>query len=150
LAQCGGTVNFRAQSIPYISLGKLDYVLLDSFVSILQPITKTMTILQRRALCAQSHEIDYLRLVQFYQRKYHQDDSIVSNQQQLLIRINDIYKYLNENDLGIDMLLTQYQQVEYQKLRKQTETIENQPIRKPTKRKSSSTMTELQNTITEK
>jgi hypothetical protein len=101
------------------------------------------------SVSAQSHEIDYLRLVQFYQRKYHQDDSIVLNQQQLLTSINDIHNYINENDLGIDMLLTQYQQVEYQTLQKQTGTIENKPIRKSTKRRSSSTMAELQNTTTE-
>jgi hypothetical protein len=98
---------------------------------------------------AQSHEIDYLRLVQFYQRKYHQDDCIVLNQQQLLISINDIQNYINENDIDIDILLTQYQQVEYQTLRKQTGIIENKPIRKPTKRRSNSTMAELQNATTE-
>jgi hypothetical protein len=47
------------------------------------------------------------------------------------------------------MLLTQYQPIEYQKLRKQIVIIENKPIRKPTKRKASTTMNELQNTATE-
>jgi len=150
LAQCGGTVIFRSHSIPFISLGKLDYILLDSLVAILQPTKKTMSIVRRHALPGQSHEIDYLRLVQFYQRKYHQDDSIVSNrQQQLLISTHEIHKYIGEDDLVVDMLLTQYQQIEYQTMRKRTDVSDNQSIRKPTKRKANTTMTNVQNTTTE-
>jgi len=105
---------------------------------------------RRRAVPAQSHEIDYLRLVQFYQRKYHQDDSIVSNrQQQLLISTHEIQKYIGEDDLIVDMLLTQYQQIEYQTMRKRTDVSDNQSIRKPTKRKANTAMTNVQNTKTE-
>jgi len=150
LAQCGGTVIFRSHSIPFLSLGKLDYILLDSLVAILQPTKKAMSILRRHALPAQSHEIDYLRLVQFYQRKYHQDDSIVSNQQQqLLISTHEIHKYIGEDDLVVDMLLTQYQQIEYQTMRKRIDVSDNQSIRKPTKRKANTAMTNVQNTTTE-
>jgi hypothetical protein len=150
LAQCGGTIIFNSHSIPFISLGKLDYILLDSLIVILQPTTKTISNLRRRALPAQSHEIDYLRLVQFYQQK-HQDDIIISNQQenQLLISINEIQKYVNENDIIIDTLLKQYQQAEYQKIRKQIEINENKSIKKSTKRKASTAMTELHNTTAE-
>jgi len=109
-----------------------------------------MSNLRRRALPAQSHEIDYLRLVQFYQQKY-QDDIIISNQQenQLLISINEIQKYVNENNIIIDTLLKQYQQAEYQKIRKQIEINENKSIKKSTKRKASTAMTELHNTTAE-
>jgi hypothetical protein len=148
LAQCGGTVICHSHSIPFISLGKLDYILLDSYITILQPTTKTISTLRRRAVSPQPHEIEYLRLIQFYRREYHQDDIIISNQQQLLISINHIHKYVNQNELVIDGSLTQYQQTEYRKLREQLQIIENQPIRKPTKRKASTAMTELNNTTT--
>ncbi len=151
MAQCGGTINFRSHSIPFIRLGKLDYVLLDSLVAIAQPIAKTISNLRRRALPVQSHQIDYLRLVQLYQRKHHQDDAIISNQQQqLLINVNDIHKYVDENNPVVDILLTQYQQAKYQKLKKQMELTENKSTRKPTKRKSTTTITELQNITTER
>lgn len=146
LAQCGGTVLFHSHTIPFISLGKFDYILLDSFISILQPTTKILSNLHRRTVPAQSYEIEYLRLIQFYQRKYHQDDNILSNQQQVLISLRDIDKYVDENNIIIDMLLTQYQQNECQKMKKQLgELNENKSIRKPTKRKASTTMTELHN-----
>jgi hypothetical protein len=149
LAQYGGIVVFRSQSIPFIRHGKLDYVLLNSLLPILQASTKMTSRLRRRAVPAESHEIDYLRLVQFYQRKHWRDDSIIINEEQLLLNINEVQKYLNENDLAIiDMLLTEYQQTEYKKMRKQIKTTENISSRKPTKRKASSTMTELQNTTT--
>ncbi|CAF2554196.1 unnamed protein product [Rotaria sp. Silwood2] len=149
LAQRGGTVIVRSHSVPFINLGKLNCILLDSLISILQPTTKTISILRRHSLSAHSHEIDYLRLVQFYQRKCYQDDSIVSNQQQqLLVNINEIHKYVVENDLVIDMFLTQYQQIEYQKLRKQIERTENKSKRKRIKRKASTAMVEVQNTTT--
>lgn len=91
-------------------------------------------------------------MIQFYQRKYHQDDSILSNQsqEQYLISINEIQKYLNENQLVIDLLLTQYQQAEYRKMKKQIEINDNKSIRKPTKRKAGTAITELQNSTTER
>jgi len=117
LAQCGGIVICYSHSIPFITIGKFDYVVFDSLIAVLQLSTKTMSILRRRIVPAQSHEIDYIRLVQFYQQKHNQDDNILSNQQSL-ISINDIQKYVNENDLIIDQLLTQYQQNQYQHLKK--------------------------------
>ena len=143
---------YRSHTIPFISLGKLDYILLDSFIGIAQPTTKVMSHLRRRAVPAQLYEIDYLRLIQFYQRKYQQDDHIVLNQQQeqLLININGIQKYVNENEFIMDMLLTQYQQSEYRKLRKQIEITEKQSNRKPTKRKASAVMMERQHSIAER
>ncbi len=149
LAQCGGSIIFHSHSIPFISLGKLDYILLDSFISILQPTTKILSSLRRRSVLAQTHEIDYLRLIQFYQQK---DDIILSNQlqEQYLISINDIQKYLNENQLIIDLSLTQYQQEEYRKMKKQMETTENKSIRKPTKRKAGTGITELHNSIADR
>jgi hypothetical protein len=108
-----------------------------------------MSILRQRAVPAQSYEIDYLRLVQFYQRKHHHDDNVIFNQQQVLISIPEVRKYANENDLVIDILLTQYQQNEYEKLKKKIEITENKPRRKPTKRKTSATMTEVHNITTE-
>jgi len=151
LAQCGGSVIFQSQSIPFISLGTLDYILLDSLLAILQPTTKTTSILRRRAVLAQAHEIDYLRLVQFYQQKYHQDDDIVLKQEknQYLISINEINQYVKENELVIDVLLIQYQQNEYQKLKEIIKIAEDKPIRKPTKRKANTAMTELRNTTQE-
>ncbi|CAF1239947.1 unnamed protein product [Rotaria sp. Silwood1] len=150
LAQHGGTVIVRSRSVPFINLGKLNCILLDSLIAILQPTTKIMSILRRHSLPAHSHEIDYLHLVQLYQRKPYQNDSVISNQQQhLLVKINEIHKYVAENDLVINMLLTQYQQVEHQKIRKQIERTENKPNRKQTKRKASIAMTELQNTTKE-
>ncbi|CAF0939773.1 unnamed protein product [Rotaria sordida] len=150
LAQRGGTVIVRSRLVPFINLGKFNCVLLDSLIEILQPTARTISILRRHSLPAHSHEIDYLRLVQFYQRKYYQDDSVVLNQeQQLLVNINEISKYVAKNDLVIDMLLTQYQQIEYQKLKNQIERIENKQKRKPIKRKANIAMTELQNIATE-
>ncbi len=148
LAQSGGTVVIHSHSIPFISLGKLDYILLDLFVSISQPTTKVLSALRRYAVRAQSHEIDYLRLIQFYR----QDDMILSNQsqEQYLISTHDIHKYLKENELVTDLLLTQYQQAEYQKMRKQINGTETKPIRKPTKRKAGTTMTEIHNSTTER
>jgi len=110
-----------------------------------------MSILRQRAVPAQSYEIDYLRLVQFYQRKHHEDHNILldQQQQQVLISIPEVRKYANENDLVIDILLTQYQQNEYEKLKKKIEITENKPRRKPTKRKTSATMTEVHNITTE-
>src|SRR5579862_1712796 len=100
---------FCSHSIPFISLGKFDYVLLDSLVAIVQPTKKTISILRQRSVSAKSHELDYIRLVQFYQRKFHEDSIIVSShQEQLLISINEIDKYVNENHLVIDMSLIQY------------------------------------------
>ena len=151
LAQCGGNVIFQSNSIPFISLRKDNYILLESLVTSLQLSRKSLATLRRHALSAQAHEIDYLRLVQFYQRKDHEDNSIVSNQQeQSLLSINDIHKYASENEFVIDMLLPQYQLSEYQKLRKQIEVTENKSARKPTKRKSTIGISELQNTATER
>jgi thiol:disulfide interchange protein len=103
-----------------------------------------MTSLRRRA-----HEIDYLRLIQLYQKKHHEDDNIVSNQHQLLISTSEIQKYVNENELVIEMLLTQHQQAEYRKIRKEIEINENKSIKRSTKRKASAAMTELHNTTAE-
>jgi len=108
-----------------------------------------MSSLRRRAVSAQSHEIDYLRLVQFYQKKHHEDDNILSNQQQLIISTSELQKYVNENELVIEMLLTQHQQAEYQKVRKEIEINENKSIKRSTKRKASAAMTELHNTTAE-
>ena len=148
LAQTGGTVIIHSHSIPFISLGKLDYILLDSLISIAQPTAKVLFALRRHAVQAQPHEIDYLRLIQFYR----QDDRILLNQsqEQYLISTQNIHKYLNENELVIDLLLTQYQQAEYQKMRKQINGTETKSIRKPTKRKAGTTMTEIHNSATER
>ena len=139
LAQSGGIIILHSHSIPFIRLDETDYILLNSLISILHLSTKVMSILRQHSVSARSHEIDYLRLVQFYQRKH---NDIVLNQQQFIVTINEIRKYMIENELIIDMLLTQYQQNEYQKLKKQTE---NRPRRKPTKRQTSKVMTEVQN-----
>ncbi len=48
------------------------------------------------------------------------------------------------------MLLTQYQPSEYRKLRKPLEIIKNIPMRKPTKRKVSTAITEPHNTTRRK
>ncbi|CAF0712441.1 unnamed protein product [Adineta steineri] len=134
LAQRGGTINIRSHSIPFISLGKFDYILLDSLMTTLQPTTKIISSLRRQAPPAQSHEIDYFRLIQFYQK----DDSILLHQQQqqpqLLISTQEIYKYINKDSLINDMTLIQYQQIEYQKMRKKLDTMENKTMKKPTKR----------------
>ncbi len=152
LAQSGGTIIFQSHIIPFISLGKLDYILLDSLIPILQPTTKIISSLRRRAIPAQIHEIDYLRLIQFYQQKSHFDDIIISNQlqEQFLISINEIRKYVKENDLVIDLLLTQYQQGEYRKLKKQIESNENKSIKKPIKHKTNTPMNERHNSTTER
>jgi len=56
-------------------------------------------------------------LIQFYQQ---QDDQIVLNQQShLLINLNEIQKYIEQNGIVIDMSLAEYQQNEYRKLKKQ-------------------------------
>ena len=132
LAQRGGTMNIRSHSIPFISLGKLDYILLDSLITTLQPTAKIISDLRRNAPPAQCHEIDYFRLIQFYQ----QDDSILLNQQQqsqFLIGTQEIYKYINKDSLVNDITLIQYQQIEYQKMRKKLDTIENKTIKKTNK-----------------
>lgn len=114
-------------------------------VPILQPSSRTNTALRRRTIVAQSHEIEYLRLIEFYQ----QIDVKISNpsQEHLLLNIDEIRKYVNENDLTIDQSLIEYQQTEYRKLRKQLEAKENKPTKKSTKRKATTTMTELHNAI---
>jgi len=117
LAQVGGIALYRSHSIPFISLGKHDFILLDSINAILQPSARALSSLRRRAVTAQVHEIDYLRLIQFYQQ---QDDQIVLNQQShLLINLNEIQKYIEQNGIVIDMSLAEYQQNEYRKLKKQ-------------------------------
>lgn len=146
LAQRGGTAFVRSRPIPFITVGKRDCVLLESLLTILQPTTKTMSSLRRHSLPVHSHEIDYLRLIEFYQRTYQQDDSkSLNQQQQLLVNIDEIQKYIDENDIIIDMSLAQYQQVEFQKLKKQIEINQNKSKRNPTKRKANTTMNELQN-----
>lgn len=112
---------------------------------ILQPPSRANTALRRRTVLAQSHEIDYLRLIEFYQ----QIDVKISDpsQEHLLLNINELRKYVNENAFTIDQSLTQYQQTEYRKLRKQLEAMENKSTKKPTKRKATTTMTELHNAI---
>lgn len=68
----------------------------------------------------------------------------------MLISIREVKKYADENDLVIDMLLTQYQQNEHRKMRQQLEINENkQPSRKPTKRKATTAITEFHNTTKE-
>lgn len=117
MAQVGGIALYRSHSIPFISLGKHDFILLDSINAILQPSARALSSLRRRAVTAQVHEIDYLRLIQFYQQ---QDDQIVLNQQShLLINLNEIQKYIEQNGIVIDMSLAEYQQNEYRKLKKQ-------------------------------
>ena len=145
LAHAGGIITFQSHSLPFITLGKFDFVLFDLVIPILQPPSRTNTALRRRTVLAQSHEIDYLRLIEFYQ----QIDVKISNpsQEHLLLNINELRKYVNENDFTIDQSLTQYQQTEYRKLRKQLEAMENKSTKKPTKRKATTTMTELHNAI---
>lgn len=152
LAQIGGTGIYRSHSIPFISLGKLDYILLDSINAVLQPTAKGLSTLRRRAVAGQPHEIDFLRLVQFYQRNEQQDDRIVLNQSQpqLLISISEVQKYVEQNGIIIDMSLTQYQQNEYRKLKKQLESLDKQPMRKPTKRKATSIIMEHHRSIDER
>lgn len=117
MAQVGGIALYRSHLIPFISLGKHDFILLDSINAILQPSARAVSSLRRRAVTAQVHEIDFLRLIQFYQQ---QDDSIVLNQQaHLLINLNEIQKYIEQNGIVIDMSLAEYQQNEYRKLKKQ-------------------------------
>ncbi|CAF1335459.1 unnamed protein product [Rotaria magnacalcarata] len=127
LAQRGGTALVHSRSVPFITVGKRDCMLLESLSTILQPTTKNMSSLRRHSLLARSHEIDYLRLVEFYQRTYQQDDSKnLNQQQQLLVNIDKIQKYVDENDIIIDMSLAQYQQIEFQKLKNQIEINQNE------------------------
>ncbi|CAF0971036.1 unnamed protein product [Adineta ricciae] len=146
LAQCGGTFQFRSQMIPFISLGKFDYVLLDSISTILPSTTKMISNLRRHTVSAQTHEIDYLRLIQFYHSRHYQDPNILIDQQQSLISTHDIHKYIEKDDLIVDMSLTQYQQHEYQMMRKRTDGVETRSMKKSTKRKASSAMADVQNT----
>ena len=147
MAQSGGIVTFQSHSFPFITLGKFDYVLFELVIPLLQSTTRTITALRRRTIQAQSHEIDYLRLIEFYQ----QVDVKISNptQEHLLININEIRKYVNENDFVIGQSLTQHQQTEYRKLKKQLDSMENKPLKKPTKRKATTAMIELHNSSTE-
>ncbi|CAF2247572.1 unnamed protein product [Rotaria magnacalcarata] len=127
LAQRGGTALVHSRSVPFITVGKRDCMLLESLSTILQPTTKNMSSLRRHSLLARSHEIDYLRLVEFYQRTYQQDDSKnLNQQQQLLVNIDKIQKYVDENDIIIDMSLAQYQQIEFQRLKNQIEINQNE------------------------
>lgn len=137
LAQVGGIALYRSHSIPFITLGKHDFILLDSINPILQPSARSLSSLRRRAVSAQVHEIDYLRLIQFYQRNDQQDDRIVLNQQQphLLISLNEIQKHIEKNGIVTDMSLPEYQQNEYRKLKKQIESNDKQIGRKAIKRK---------------
>lgn len=123
-------------------------------VSIIQPPSKLLTTLRRRTAPAQSHEIDYLRLVQFYQRKYHQDDDILLNQseQQFLISIKEIQKHMDDIDLMLDTILSEYQQIEHKTLNNEIAMLDAQKgtVRKATKRKAITAVTELKNMRMEK
>lgn len=151
LAQTGGIAIVRSHPIPFINIGKCHYISLDSLLAILQPKTKTISLLRQQSLPARSYELEYLRLIELYQRKCFHDDNIVSNQQQqLILEFSQIDKYVLESDLVIDMLLTQYQKIGYQKLKKQLEINENKFSRKPTKRKASGTIMEVQRSKTDR
>lgn len=147
MAQSGGIVTFQSHSLPFITLGKFDYVLFELIIPLLQSSTRTITTLRRRTIQAQSHEIDYLRLIEFYQ----QVEMKITNpsKEHLLININEVRKYVNENDFVLDQSLTQYQQTEYRKLKKQIDSVDNKHMRKPTKRKATTAMVELHNSSTE-
>lgn len=149
LAQTGGTVQCCSSALPYLRLNKLSYILLDSVVTVLQPPTKLLSILRRRAVPAQSHEIDYLRLVQFYQRKRHQDDDILllnQTQQQLLISVDEVHKHISDAQLILNASLTDFQRSQHEKMTAFIEKhIHQSPIRKATKRKAAPVMIELKN-----
>lgn len=151
MAQCGGIIKVCSRHIPFITIAEHNYILLDTLVKILQPTTQTKSALCRHSISARSHEVDYFRLVQLYQQDYHEPDSLESSrqQQQLLVNIDEIHKYVDENDLIVEMSLTQYQQFESQKLKIQIQTNDNKSRRKPTKRKASTPMTGLQVTTTQ-
>lgn len=109
----------------------------------MKPSKKILSILRRRALPAETHEIEYLRLIQFYQRKTSQGDEILlrSNEEQLLISINEIGKQIENLPVVFDAALNEYQRNQHEKLVEDLMT----NIRKATKRKANGAMAELKN-----
>ena len=149
LAQSGGTVRCSSHAIPYLRLNKLNFILLDSIATILQPTSKVMSALRRRAVPAQSHEIEYLHLVQFYQRKYHQGDDILllnQAQQLLLISVDEVHNHISDAQLIVDASLKDFQHAQHEKATTIVDKYADQPpIRKATKRKAATVMIELKN-----
>lgn len=143
MAQHGGTIRFENFSIPFVRLGKNDFILFDSLISKIQPSKKVLSVLRRRAVIAESNEIEFLRLVQIYQQKTFEDDEILlkSNDEQLLIGVNEISQQIEEFQFVYETNFNEFQQKQHEKL------LDELPsnFRKTTKRKINGTMTELKN-----
>ena len=152
LAHNGGTATFRSQSIPFITLGKLDYFPLESLIPIPELTAKSICALRRHVIPAQAHEIDYLRLVHFYQHKSDPDESMFLSQDKLfLISINEVQKHFADSDFRIEMSLQQLQKLEHGKMNDERETMTRKSTeRKTTKRKASTAMTDLRNMAIER